>query len=152
MTTWLLGNLDESSSGGGLSWSWFSGYYYWISPYDVLKDLIRAVYRIMVDQDGWLDPDIFSSSTPSFSSSRRISPINQVVKSPPGILRRLFKRFVLGLPVVGAGSLIQMFISMPLLGPVQRLARFRGDQSRRNNQRDIAALVLIALMLVGIAR
>jgi len=45
-----------------------------------------------------------------------------------------------------------MLLSMNFLVPVQRLARFRGDRSRRNNGRDLAALVLVVLVLIGIFR
>jgi hypothetical protein len=146
VTTWLIGNVDEATIGGGFGWSWIGGYGYWVSPWDVLKDLIRAVYRLMVEQDLLEEHSFTSSSSIPRQGASRTS------QQSPGLFQRLFKRFVLGLPVVGAGSLIQMLLSMNFLVPVQRLARFRGDRSRRNNGRDLAALVLVVLILVGIVR
>lgn len=68
-------------------------------------------------------------------------------------MKRLLRRFVLGLPVVGAGSLVHMLLSLPLLTPVHWLARFRGGRSRRNSSsRDAAAVVIIILLIVGVAR
>ena len=59
---------------------------------------------------------------------------------------------VLGLPLVGAGSLVHMRLSLPLLGPLHWLARYRGNRTRRGESRDAAAVVVIVLLLVGAAR
>ncbi|KAK0506349.1 hypothetical protein EDD18DRAFT_1123013 [Armillaria luteobubalina] len=72
--------------------------------------------------------------------------------SPPGVLRNVIQRFLLGLPLIGAGSLIHMFLSLPFLGPLHWLARYRGNRRRNNNSRDITALIIIALIIVGAAR
>jgi hypothetical protein len=66
---------------------------------------------------------------------------------------RLIRRFLIGLPLVGAGSIVHMLLSLQMLAPVQFIARYRAGQSRRNsNTRDIAALIVIALVIAGIIR
>jgi len=54
--------------------------------------------------------------------------------------------------MVGAGSLVQMLLSAPLIGPLQWIARQRGTRRRRDNGRDLAAAVIIALLVVGALR
>lgn len=75
-----------------------------------------------------------------------------------------------GLPIIGAVSLVQMMLSLPLLGtrkdrhsaclvltwtrgPLQWLARYRG-RSRSNNRgtRDAAAAIVMGLLLLGALR
>ena len=70
------------------------------------------------------------------------------------MLMRFVRRFLLGLPMVGAGSLVQMLFTVGGLGPIQWLARSRA-RSRRNgrgNATDTAALILVALLLIGALR
>lgn len=101
----------------GLSYNSFF-YSYYIDPWDVGRDLVRAAIRIIKDENafGTDDDPFFSQATGSADSAPAAA---------PGILKRLLKRFILGLPVVGAGSLVQMMLSLPFLGPLQWLARFR---------------------------
>lgn len=132
------------------SWSsdsYFYSYYY-ISPWDVGKDLIRAALRIMKDENGFdfNEDALFTRSTAKVN----VPPV--VARTPPGILKRFLKRFILGLPIVGASSLVHMLLSLPFLGPVHWLARYRGNRSRRGDTRDVAAMVVIVLLLVGAAR
>jgi len=54
--------------------------------------------------------------------------------------------------MVGAGSLVYTLLSAPLIGPLQWLARQRGGRSRREQSRDIAALVIVALVVAGATR
>jgi hypothetical protein len=76
-----------------------------------------------------------------------------VPSPPPGVLKRFIRRFILGLPLVGASSLVQMLLSFGALGPVQWIARYRGSRNRRNSDsRDIAAIIIISLLLVGAVR
>jgi len=66
---------------------------------------------------------------------------------------RFIRRIVLGLPVVGAASVIHMLFSLSLLGPIQWIARSRGNRGRRNSgSRDAAALVIIFLLAIGAFR
>jgi len=145
ITTYFMSVFEEPSWS---STSYFFYSYYYISPWDVGKDLIRAALRILKDQNGFdFDDDaLFTQSTAKVN----VPPV--VARPPPGILKRFIKRFMLGLPVVGASSLVQMLLSVPFLGPVHWLARYRGNRSRRGDTRDVAAMVVIVLLLVGAAR
>ncbi|KIM75411.1 hypothetical protein PILCRDRAFT_827334 [Piloderma croceum F 1598] len=144
ITTYFMSALDEPSWSSN---SYFYSYYY-ISPWDVGKDLIRAALRILKDENSFAfdEETLFTQSTPKVN----VPPF--VARAPPGILKRFLKRFILGLPVVGAGSLVQMMLSLPFLGPVHWLARYRGNRSRRGDSRDVAAMVVIVLLLVSAAR
>jgi hypothetical protein len=121
------------------------GYWAWTNPYSVGRDLVRAALRIIQDETGGiLDPDAFS-----FSSTRD----SVDASSDRGIVWRFFRRFILGLPVVGAASLVHMLLSLPLLSPLQWIARSRGNRGRRSNgSRDTAAVVIILLLAVGALR
>ena len=123
------------------------GYWAWTNPYSVGRDLVRAALRIIQDETGGLfDPDAFSSSTDA-------APGSAEAVSNPGIVWRFVRRCVLGLPVVGAASLVHMLFSLPLLGPLQWIARSRGNRGRRaNGSRDTAAVVIIFLLAVGALR
>ena len=130
------------------STSYFFYSYYYISPWDVGKDLIRAALRILKDQNGFdFDEDALLTQS---TTKVNVPPV--VARPPPGIFKRFIKRFMLGLPIVGASSLVQMLLSVPFLGPVHWLARYRGNRSRRGDTRDVAAMVVIVLLLVGAAR
>ena len=121
------------------------GYWAWTNPYSVGRDLVRAALRIIQDETGGLfDPDAFSSST---------APESAEAISSPSIVWRFVRRCILGLPVVGAASLIHMLFSLPLLGPLQWIARSRGNRGRRGSgSRDTAAVVIIFLLAIGALR
>jgi len=144
ITTYFMSVFEEPSWSSD---SYFYSYYY-ISPWDVGKDLIRAALRIMKDENGFdfNEDALFTRSTAKVN----VPPV--VARTPPGILKRFLKRFILGLPIVGASSLVHMLLSLPFLGPVHWLARYRGNRSRRGDTRDVAAMVVIVLLLVGAAR
>jgi hypothetical protein len=131
---------------------------YWTSPYDVGQDLVRAALRILQEESGIIDPSLLSKASKSTASRRPpMGPPNVSDSSmitPPGYLKSFLQRILLGLPIVGAGSLVHMLLSFPLLGPVHWLARYRGNQRgrRRENTRDVAALVIVVLLVVGAAR
>lgn len=164
ITTYFMGALEEPS------WHTESYYYsYYISPWSVGKDLVRAALRILKEESGFEfdDERLLASRTRMRTDSATGT---SETPNPPGALRILLKRFswvffllirkmsayrsnvVLGLPMVGAGSLVHMMLSLPLLGPLHWLARYRGNRSRRGDSRDAAAMVVIVLLLVGAAR
>ncbi|TFK57028.1 zf-C3HC4-domain-containing protein [Heliocybe sulcata] len=134
VTTFLLSSLEEDSGGS----------YYYISywPYDAVKDIVRAAIRILQDSDAIMDDTLLPGRM------RRPRPPT-VPASPPGIVKRFLQRFLLGLPVVGAGSLIHMLFSMPL--PIGWIARYRASRSRRGGG-DFATIVIVVLIIVGAAR
>jgi hypothetical protein len=151
LTTTFISTLDEpsytsyNSSTFLVSTGW--GYWTWTNPYSVGRDLVRAALRIIQDETGGLfDPDAFSSSTAA-------APESAEAISNPSIVWRFVRRCILGLPVVGAASLIHMLISLPLLGPLQWIARSRGNRGRRGSgSRDTAAVVIIFLLAIGALR
>ncbi|KAI9462482.1 hypothetical protein BJY52DRAFT_152268 [Lactarius psammicola] len=149
LTTTLISPLDEPSYGSyDSSTSVYisgGGYWTWTNPYSVGRDLVRAALRIIQDETGGLfDPDAFGSST---------APESAETLSDPGIVWRFVRRFILGLPVVGAASLIHMLFSLPLLGPLQWIARSRGNRGRRGSRSgDTAAVVIMFLLAVGALR
>ncbi|KAF8905502.1 hypothetical protein CPB84DRAFT_1676517 [Gymnopilus junonius] len=122
-------------------------YYYWYSrwsPLDVAQDLVTATLRVL--RDG----DILEDS----SSTVRSGPAQPLVPGPPpSLVKRFSRRFLLGLPLIGAGSLVHMLLTVPYLGPIQWIARYRGGRSRRNsNTQDIAALIVVGLLIIGALR
>lgn len=121
---------------------------FFISPIEVAQDLITAAFRVL--RDGEL---VGTFEEPIFSHKSTTAIKIPLPRPPPGVLKRFIRRFILGLPLVGASSLVQMLLSFGALGPVQWIARYRGSRNRRNNNsRDIAALIIISLLLVGAAR
>ncbi|ETW87406.1 hypothetical protein HETIRDRAFT_469399 [Heterobasidion irregulare TC 32-1] len=141
ITTTFISAFDDTYDSEP-SYSYWSLSSYWYNPIDVGHDLVRVGLRIIQDESGGLfDADTLFSTRAQAEGS--LEP-----PSPPGIMKRLLRRFVLGLPVVGAGSLVHMLLSLPLLTPVHWLARFRGGRSRRNSgSRDTAAVVIIILLI-----
>ncbi|KAG1899305.1 uncharacterized protein F5891DRAFT_1160341 [Suillus fuscotomentosus] len=136
VTTYFMSSFDDYSSYG-------SSYYFFISPIDVGHDLIRAALRILRDQDAF----------PLEDDAPRLTRTNPApFPSSPSFLKRFVRRFVIGLPMIGAGSIVHMLLSLPLLGPVHWIARFRGNRSRRGNSTDIAAMIILGLLVIGIAR
>ncbi|EIN14136.1 hypothetical protein PUNSTDRAFT_95736 [Punctularia strigosozonata HHB-11173 SS5] len=131
-------DIDTRHSGTTYYYSSYGGF--WTSPWDVGRDLIRAFLRILRDEPGIIDKTTLSSVR---ARSR--------AGSPPGLVWRLITRFLLGLPVVGAVSVVQLLLSMQLLGPVHWIARYRGNR-RRGDNRDVAALIVLALLIAGAAR
>jgi hypothetical protein len=121
---------------------------FYSSPIEVAQDLVTAAFRVMKDGDmaSILEDNIRHSTT-----SAPMTPL--VPKPRPGFIMRFIQRFIIGLPLVGAGSLVHLLLSVQFLAPVQWLARYRGSRSRRNNgSRDVAALIVISLLVVGALR
>ena len=121
---------------------------FYSSPFEVAQDLVTAAFRVMKDGDmaSILEDNIRHSTT-----STPNPPL--VPKARPGFIMRFIQRFIIGLPLVGAGSLVHLLLSVQFLAPVQWLARYRGSRSRRNNgSRDVAALIVVSLLVVGALR
>ncbi|KAF5385503.1 hypothetical protein D9757_005351 [Collybiopsis confluens] len=117
-----------------------SSSYWFYDPTEVLHDLVRASLGILQDEEGIFQSEPLLSREHSADASQ----------TTPGFLARFIQRFVIGLPLIGASSLIHMLVSLPLIGPLHWLARFRAR--RRNNDRDISALIIAILIVVGAAR
>jgi len=120
--------------------------FFYISPIDVAQDLITAAFRVI--RDG----DIFGLfSEPIIQSSRKPSADIRPLQ-PPGFIKGFIRRFLIGLPLVGAGSIVHMMLSLQMLAPVQFIARYRANRNRRDSSKDIAALIVIALVVAGALR
>jgi len=122
----------------------FGTTYFFVSPIDVAQDLVRAAIRILRDQD------IFPSELEVPQSLK--APIPARLPEPPGSLDRFIRRFLLGLPMVGVVSLIHMILALPFMGPLQWIARWRGNRTRRGADRDLAAAVIVVIIVIGVAR
>jgi hypothetical protein len=134
VTNYFLASIEEQSM--------FGTTYFFVSPIDVAQDLVRAAIRILRDQD------ILPLEVPQSLKA----PIPTRLPEPPGLVGRFIRRFLLGLPVVGVGSLIHMILTLPFMGPLQWVARWRGNRTRRGNDRDLAAAVIIIFIIIGAAR
>lgn len=120
----------------------FSYYFY---PIDTFKDLVSSTLSILNDEFGIIE----QLGSHHRGSQPRPTPLTA---EPDGLVIRLFKKFLLGLPLVGIGSLIQMILSMPILGPVHWIARYRSSRGRRGSTRDMTAIIIVGLMLIGSLR
>lgn len=119
---------------------WGYTYSIYLHPLEVMRNLIKATIGIFVNDD-LLDSTVLGSSFtgPIRSSADAV---------PPGILKTLVRRFLLGLPVVGAGSIAQMLISFPF--PLQM---FRMRTTRRwRNSGDAIAIIVLTIVLAGAIR
>ncbi|KAJ4486038.1 hypothetical protein J3R30DRAFT_3365990 [Lentinula aciculospora] len=141
VTTYLLAYFQGPSSS---SFYISSSSYWFYDPTEVIHDLVRAALRILQDEE--LDSETLlrgQTTGTSFAASLN-------TQEDTSFLKRFIQRFVIGLPLIGASSLIHMMISLPLIGPVHWLARFRAR--RRNNDRDISAAIIVILIVLGAAR
>jgi len=123
--------------------SFYNGFGFFVNPFDTAQDLIRAALRILQDQDGEDGPIFGNGDTQTDTPASH---------SEPGLLKSFIRRFLLGLPIIGASSVVHMLLSLPLLSPVHFLARYRSNSRRRESSRDIASLIIIGLVLIGAAR
>jgi hypothetical protein len=123
--------------------SYFFSYYF--HPIDTFRDLVSSTLSILNDEFGIID------RRESFHRGSRHRPTPLIVE-PDNFIVRMVKKFLLGLPLVGIGSLIQMILSMPILGPIQWIARYRSARGRRGSTRDITAIVVVGLMVIGAIR
>ena len=143
ITTFFISAFDEPS--------YYNPFY--SNPLAVAQDLVTAAFRVMRDGDlaDIIEDNIRRPSTTVRSSGAPIVP--STPRPRPGIIMRFIQRFIIGLPLVGAGSLVHLLLSVQILAPVQWLARYRGSRNRRNTgSRDIAALIVISLLVVGALR
>ncbi|KIJ68530.1 hypothetical protein HYDPIDRAFT_125170 [Hydnomerulius pinastri MD-312] len=136
VTSYFLNSIEDQAP--------FGTNYFFISPVDVGQDLVRAAIHILRDQD-ILPPEL---EVPILLEK----PIPTRAPQSLGLLNRFVRRFLLGLPMIGVASMVHMVLSLPILGPLQRIARWRGSRSRRGANRDIAAVVIVIFIAIGAVR
>ncbi|KAJ4484800.1 hypothetical protein C8J55DRAFT_604760 [Lentinula edodes] len=142
ITTYLLAYFQGPSSS---SFYITSSSYWFYDPTEVIHDLVRAALRILQDEEFDTETFLSRGQTPGASFAASLNSTEGT-----NFLKRFIQRFVIGLPLIGASSLIHMMISLPFIGPVHWLARFRGR--RRNNDRDISAIIIVVLIVLGAVR
>ena len=114
----------------------------WVNPIEVFYNLMRLVTRVLQDEK-ILGDDSASSFGTSSTQGR--------MRSPSSLIATFIRRVIIGVPVVGVASLIQLLFSIHLLAPVNMLARYRG-RNRRDSSRDIAMIIVLGAVLLGILR
>ncbi|KAF7320067.1 hypothetical protein MKEN_00791000 [Mycena kentingensis (nom. inval.)] len=150
VTTFFMSWFEDPSystyyyTRSGWFWSWSPFY---VSPFEVVQDIIRAALRILQDEDAETFGHAGGGGDAAGTGSEET-----YVGAEPGIIRSLIRRFFLGLPIIGASSVVQMLLSLPVMSPLHFLARYRSNSRRRENSRDIASLIIIGLILIGAAR
>ncbi|KAI3622206.1 ring finger domain protein [Moniliophthora roreri] len=144
ITTYLLSYFQEPTTS---SFYFPSGPLFYVTPLEVIHDLVRAALGIIQDEDEYLDPTIITQG------GRNAYPPLRPLRREDGFLKRFMTRLIIGLPLVGSVSLIHMLLTLPFIGPVHWIARYRGNRRRNNsNSRDISALIIVALLVLGAAR
>lgn len=133
ITGYFMDAFDQPSSFG-------AGYFFLFSPFAVVQDLVAAAIRVIRDEEL---AGIFSE--PISRSTRGQS------QASPGLIQNFIYRFLIGLPLVGAGSIVQVLVSFGMLAPTQFIARYRATR-RKYNSRDLAALIVVALLAAGAIR
>lgn len=158
ITTYFMSSFQADSASFRTYYAYWNPFY--TSPVDVAYDLVRAALRILQDGDvaSILDSTApkaprTSTSTSTGSSTAGPPTLHLPTPRPSAGIKGFIFRFLIGLPLIGAGSLVHMLVSLPVLAPLQWLARSRGNRRRNNDSaRDIAAFVVVVLIVVGAAR
>ncbi|KAJ7103617.1 hypothetical protein B0H15DRAFT_812952 [Mycena belliarum] len=146
ITTYFMSWFEEPTD----TYYYRSSFFY-VSPFETAQELIRAALRILEDGDGEDGPIFGQGNTPSAQGDPQSG--FSAPHSPPGIIRSFIRRFLLGLPIVGAGSIVHMLLHIGFLSPLQMLARHRSNSRRRDSSsRDVVSLIIIGLLLVGVAK
>lgn len=118
----------------------------WVTPDEVAYNLMRIVLRILRDED------IIADEGP-FRAPLRTPMAKPVAPRKLGAFGKFIQRIIIGVPVLGVASLVQLFWSMSFLGPVNLLARRLGrGRNRRESSRDIATLIILGAIILGALR
>ncbi|TFK30343.1 hypothetical protein FA15DRAFT_662285 [Coprinopsis marcescibilis] len=146
ITTYFMSLFEEPTVP---TWSYFR----FISPIEVAHDLITAAFRILRDGDfaGILSEDGLFTPEIDFQPGQGLR-FSSLQPRSSGVVMSFIRRFLLGLPLVGAASIVHLLLSFQFLAPVHWLARYRASRRRRDGSRDIAALIVLLLVLGGALR
>ncbi|KAK7059036.1 hypothetical protein VNI00_001660 [Paramarasmius palmivorus] len=144
ITTYLLSYFQEPTT----STFYFStGSFFYVSPLEAIHDLVRAALGIIEDEDEFLDTTVINRGRNAYA------PLQPLRRGDDGFFRRLITRLIIGLPLVGSVSVIHFLLSLGMLGPLQWIARHRGNRRRNNSDsRDITALIIVAVLVIGAIR
>lgn len=113
--------------------------YFFYYPWDSVRDVIRTTVCVLTE--GSCDDDALPG---------RLSKLRMPTPSgPPTLLGRFLRRLLLGLPTVGAGSMINIIYSMPF--PIAHWIRVRLRRQNRNST-DFTALLVMTVILIGAAK
>ena len=126
ITTYLVSGPSTYSS------SWF-----FISPWDAFREVIRSSVCGLTS--------IGCGDDYSFYSPGQRSSFPDPQKQP-SLLYRFFRRLILGVPTVGAGSLLGMLWNLPF--PITHWLRVRLRRSNRNAS-DLTTLIFVGLVIIG---
>jgi len=129
VTTYLISGTGEDS-------------YFIIYPWETFREVVRTAVCVLTDIscDG---PRMINRKTRG-GKLQYPAP-----KNPPTLLGRFVRRLLLGLPTVGAGSLLNMLWSLPF--PITHWLRGRLRRSGRSTS-DFMTLILLTAVVIGAAR
>ncbi|KAI0348538.1 zf-C3HC4-domain-containing protein [Trametopsis cervina] len=114
----------------------------WIifNPFETVREIIRSAVCGLTDIG--CDDGVFAGSM-RFGRARAQF---RDPEKPPSLLQRFFRRLLLGVPTVGAGSLFTMLFNLPF--PVTHWIRARLRRSSRNAS-DFTTLIFVGLVIIG---
>ena len=129
ITTYLISGSGEDS-------------YFIVYPWETFREVIRTAVCVLTDQgcDGFTYP---LRKHPN-GKLRYPTP-----RKPPTLLGRFIRRLLLGLPTVGAGSILNMLWSLPF--PITHWLRVRLRRTGRNGS-DVMSVILLTVVLIGAGR
>lgn len=140
VATFVVSSLDiDEPPPATSSFSFYVGYGWdFVNPIEAFYNFMRLVARVL--RDG----DLLEVEKPRYGSgaTSRLS---------RGLLGNVIRRVIIGVPVIGIASVIQVLLQLHLLGPVNMLARHRG-RNRRETSRDLAMLLILGAIILGIFR
>lgn len=139
LATVFMDDLDYSP---GVGVTFFDTF--WLSPSTVASNLMGIVLRILRDEDIILDQ---RESMPRTSYTR--PPIK--ISTRRSVLGNFVRRVIIGIPVVGVASLVQLLWSLSMLGPFHIFTQLRG-RNRRESTRDIATIIILLAIILGAIR
>lgn len=129
VTTYLISGTSEDS-------------YFVVYPWETFREVVRTAVCVLTDTS-CNDPRAMLYKNKAGKLSHPIP------KRPPTLLANFARRLLLGLPTVGAGSLLNMLWSLPF--PITHWLRARLRRSSRNSS-DFMTLILLAAVVIGAAR
>ena len=132
--------LDSSGNGSGFGLGFWG--FYWVSPSQVIGNILRIL------RDEEIIPDELFSLSPS-----KASPSKFFDFSSWGRTGLFLKRILIGIPVLGVASLVQFLYSVSFLGPAHLFTRHAGrGRNRRESSIDIATIIILGAVLLGTLR